>query len=148
MGSNSLQIQFQAGGYVDSNSDGIADFGFFEELSGGTRVGDIELNLMAPAFQAHEPVVNGYRFLMFVKDDQDGAVSSVDGRRTVKGNADQFVAYAVPEDADQGRRMFAVTITGSIYSAPFTGETPDWNALWGGGDKGWADPTVWQVYRR
>ncbi|MBA3685218.1 MAG: hypothetical protein H0W72_08260 [Planctomycetes bacterium] len=142
------QIQFQGGGYSDSNEDGLGDYGFFEELSGATPVGGVELNLMDASFQAHEPVVNGYRYLMFVKDDQNGAVSSIDGRRTVKGNADQFVAYAVPEDAEQGRKMFAVTTAGTVYTTPFTGEMPDWNALWGGGDKGWADQPVWQPYRR
>ena len=42
--------------------------------------------------------------------------------------------------------MFALTQEGDLYVAPFTGEAPSWNALFGGPDMGWDAEAAWDVY--
>jgi len=144
------EIQFQAGGYVDDNGNGLGDYGFFSEMS-GTPIGDdkMELNLLPAAWNEPSPLINGYRFAVYLPDDRDGAVETPDARRTVKGPGDlHFVAYAWPDEEGNGRKMFAITTTGTVYTSDWDGQKPAWNALWGGATSTWKDQPVWKPYRR
>jgi hypothetical protein len=144
------EIQFQAGGYADDNGNGVGEYGFFSEMS-GAPVGDnkLTLSLLNETWNDPTPLINGYRFAVFLPDDRDGSVDSPDARRTVKGKAEEgFVAYAWPDEEGSGRRMFAITAAGTVYATAWDGQPPAWNALWGGGTSGWKDEPAWQPYRR
>ena len=144
------QIQFQAGGYIDDNGNGIGDFGFFSEMS-GAKVGEngLTLALLPAEWNEPTPLIHGYRFAIFLPDDRGGAVDSPDGRRTVKGPAETyFIAYAWPDEEGNGRQMFAITQAGTVFSSAWDGQPPAWNALWGGGSSTWTDEPAWQPYRR
>jgi hypothetical protein len=144
------EVQFQGGMYVDDNGNGIGDFGFFSEMS-GTPVGDekLELSLLPSTWNEPTPLINGYRFAVYLPDDRDGAVDSPDARRTVKGQGEtNFVAYAWPDEEGNGRKMFAITAAGMVYATEWDGQPPIWNALWGGATSTWKDEPTWKPYRR
>ena len=150
------EVQFQAGNYHDRDKDGIGDFGFFGEMSGGPIAGKPDspkLALLPAGWNAANPVVNGYRFAVFIPDGHGGALSADQDHDIVGGTpADSpetaFVAYAWPEKHGNGRRAFAITTGGVIFATTFkSGDAPPvWNTLFG--LKGWKDPVVWQPYQR
>lgn len=151
-GVHPAQVQFQAGGYRDSNGNNIGDFGFPQEMS-GAPVGDagFELSLLPEEWNDPRPVVNGYRFITFVST-KTGAAGSVE--ELVAAGADgsgemNFICYGVPADPASGaKKIFALFATGVVYAADWDGTEPQWNTVFGGGDKGFADQPVWQPYRR
>lgn len=154
------QMQFQAGNYMDQDKDGSGEYGFFQELAGGPIAGqpaDKTVKLMMPGevFNTPEPERNGYRYTIYLPDGQGGAVTERLGVRQPNAAAAdaqerQFVVYAWPTDRSQGRKVFALTNDGNVRRAPGNadGEAPQWNALFGGDDKGWADAPAWPVYHR
>lgn len=155
------QVQFQAGGYRDLDKDFIGEFGFFHELSGGKVAGrddDLGLRLLTPseAWNVPLPERNGYRFAMYLADGAGGAIGV--GDAAPKQNPDladdserYFVAYAWPIDAGQGRKAFAITNAGTVYSIPadqLAGGQPAWNAVFGGEGTGWKHEPVWPLHQR
>ena len=150
------QIQFQAGGYLDQDQDGIGEFGFFQELSGGPIAGqkaDLKLQLLPPAFNVPEPENAGFGFAIFLPDGQGGAVTEQLGMRATNAKSasaqkKHFVAYAWPVAAGNGRKAYAITEAGVVYvsPAPMTENPPAWNDLFGG--KGWDAQPAWPPYKR
>ncbi len=134
------EIQFQAGGYVDADGDSRGEYGFLDELTGLRATsangghGEGSLQLLTKTLD-HGGPQSGYHYAIFLPDGQGGALAEPAGsaKRPVVAAAiaDQekyFIAYAWPEDADKGRRMFAITQNGTVLSAPFDGTAPAWNA--------------------
>lgn len=153
------QVQFQGGGYRDLDGDGIGEFGFFSEMSGGPVAGlknDIKLKLLDERWNSPLPEVNGYNFVMYLPDGQGGAYGATDKlpeKIADAANAGEkyFVAYAWPIDDSNGRRAFALTNAGTVYSI-FANELPEgvpaWNTVFGGEGKGWQDQPVWPQHQR
>ncbi len=155
------QVQFQGGGYRDLDKDNIGEYGFFHELSGGKIAGqanDLKVQLLAPgeAWNVPLPERNGYRFAMFLADGAGGAIGVHDKAPEKKPDHANdgeryFVAYAWPIDASQGRKAFAITHAGMVYTIPadqLDGAEPAWNTVFGGEGKGWQDQPVWQLNQR
>jgi hypothetical protein len=150
------EVQFQAGNYHDRDKDGIGDFGFFGEMAGGPIPGKpdtLKLALLAPAWNAVSPVINGYQYAVYIPDGKGGAMSAADDHPitdalSTERPENSFVAYAWPLKATKGSHMFAITTSGTVYAIPFKAHdaVPAWNALFGG--KGWHDAVAWEVYRR
>jgi hypothetical protein len=156
------EIQFQAGGYRDLDGDKIGEYGFFHEMAGGQVTGRPEafskLTLFVPPerWNSEHPEFGGYQYAIFLPDGEGDAIGVDDDapeKTAEAANAGerQFIVYAWPSDDKQGRKVFALTQAGVVYSAPahdLNGEDPVWNSLFGGDDKGWQDAPVWQPYKR
>jgi len=155
------QVQFQAGGYRDLDGDSIGEYGFFHEMAGGKIAGnpnDLQLSLLAPdaAWNVPLPERNGYRFAMYLADGAGGAIGVNDeAPKKTPDHANDgeryFVAYAWPIDEDQGRKAFAITHAGTVYTIPASqldGAVPAWNAVFGGAGKGWQDQPAWPPHQR
>jgi hypothetical protein len=150
------EVQFQAGNYHDRDKDGIGDFGFFGEMSGGPIPGNPNappLAFLQATWNAVSPVINGYQYSVYIPDGKGGAMSAADDHPITDALPNErpesgFVVYAWPVKATKGSHLFAITTQGVVYAAPFKAgdATPAWNAVFGG--KGWHDPVVWEVYRR
>ncbi len=147
------QVQFQAGAYVDEDSDGRGEYGFLTEFSGGPVPGfNKTLQLLAPGDWSG--VRNGYHYVVYLPDGAGGGGDSRSalGQNGIGDREAYWVAYAWPEK-DQGRKVFAICHTGMIYQQPMakgpaTATKPAWNDLFGGGDKSWADQPTWLPYHR
>jgi hypothetical protein len=152
------QVQFQAGGYVDQDGDSQGEYGFLDELTGRRAVNDqlpgahAETSLsLITADHDQGGVVSGYRFAIFLPDGNGGALSEPAGEAkrpgvaaAADGQEKQWVAYAWPEThGDTGRKVFAITNSGKLYTAPAGTVTgvPAWNALFDG--KGWDAVPTW-----
>jgi hypothetical protein len=55
-----------------------------------------------------------------------------------------WVAYAWPAQGETGT-MLAITPAGTLYAAPWQGEEPAWNALFG--EAGWSGVPTWELYK-
>lgn len=133
------QVQFQGGAYLDADANGIGEYTDDLALMAGkhfTSGGrDISLNLLSEKFNADPVETNGYRYATYAFGE--------------KG----FVAYALPLTKDQGRRMFALSSTGTVYSRLGAGPIPAPSRflLWDGRqvDTATAPPaTAWKPYLR
>ncbi len=106
------QVQFQAGGYLDDNNNGLGEYAavnnppepeVYLTLSGQMPINGITLNLLAPTFNGSNPVISGYVF-------QDPVTTA----------GSEEMAWAVgarPVDINQGRRQFVINQAGNIYTA-------------------------------
>ncbi|MEM9381292.1 MAG: hypothetical protein AAGB93_15170 [Planctomycetota bacterium] len=138
------QAQFQASGVVDTDGDGVGEFGLFGELTGtaplrkpngrgGVALGD---ELLSPPYLppglAPEPTLagvsvtvrSGYVFQMWLP--AAGLAGTTDMQ--LSGNAsapltsptyaeDQWCAYAWPLDHGKtGRRVFCITQSGDVFA--------------------------------
>lgn len=147
-------VQFQAGAYVDADGDGIGEYSApFPVLSGVEPIQGVTLRLLAPTFNQVVPQVSGYRYYLFWPTAQDAASREL--LADVAAGADlrerYWVAYAVPVDPGQGRRIFAVNQAGMVYALPPSPgpfAEPQWNDLMNGGT--WLDQPAgaWMPYRR
>ncbi len=132
------QIMFQAGAYKDSSQNNRGEFGFLDELTGATPVGDIPLELLGREFR--EQVVHGYRVAVFLPSGEDSGVGS-DQRDAVDHHLAEryWVAYAWPDAPDSGLRAFALSHIGQLYvleAPPYAGDQgPAWNSVLG--EDGW-----------
>ena len=155
------EIQFQAGGYRDLDHNNVGEYGFFSELAGGPVTGrsdHIPLRLLVPSERWLKPApeVNGYHFALFLPDGKNGAFGADEAVPPTAAEAAHagerdFIAYAWPVDASTGRKVFAITASGTVYATAardLHGEAPAWNALFGGEGKGWQDAPVWQPSKR
>jgi hypothetical protein len=147
------EVQFQNGGYLDEDGNGIGEYGFFDEMSGQVEAAPgITLNLLAPSFHGANPVISGYRYAIFLPEAKDKARAdpAPDKPKPDPASASlrerRWIAYAWPVDRKQGRRIFAIDQSGNVYTTVWDGKVPEWNALYGG--KTWEDPPVWPPYRR
>ncbi|MBA2480259.1 MAG: hypothetical protein H0V44_06330 [Planctomycetes bacterium] len=144
------QVQFQAGGYMDLDQNGIGEYGFPSEMTGAEPVNGITLNLLAPHFTDLSKPVAGYTYAVHLPDGAGGAISTKEKRPAdpaLSGEREKrWLAYAWPVDRKNGRRMFAIDQSGQVYTAPFTGIAPAWNSLYGG--KTWTDAPTWQRHDR
>jgi hypothetical protein len=66
------QLQFQAGGYVDEDGNGVGESAFFTELSGEGRPG---LALLPQVWRGRTPLIHGYRYVLYLPDG-DGAAAA------------------------------------------------------------------------
>lgn len=147
------QVQFQGGGYVDENKDGIGEYGFITELSGAEELAGQRLSLLPPSWNSNEHLVYGYRFALYLPDGA-GAASSRAGitdhsAEAAKARASQWIAYAWPEQWGQnGRRAFAILPSGVVLSTKpsATGTKPQWNSAF---SDGWGSPpsAEWVPYQ-
>ncbi|MBA3698094.1 MAG: hypothetical protein H0W78_04490 [Planctomycetes bacterium] len=148
------QIQFQGGAFVDEDKNGVGENGFITELSGTDAVSDARLSLLPPSWNSAEPLLNGYRFALYLPDGNGAAASR--GKITdhspeaIKERESHWIAYAWPEQwGESGRRAFAVTANGTVLSTKpsATGARPEWNSAL---SDGWGSPpsAEWVPYRR
>jgi type II secretory pathway pseudopilin PulG len=155
------QVQFQAGGYRDLDKDNVGEYGFFSELSGGPIAGqanDFHLSLLGQAdrWQNPLPELNGYYYAMYLADGNGSAFGVNDKQpENLTTNADAgeryFIAYSWPANKDNGRKAFAITSSGVVYTILATelqGNQPAWNTLFGGEGKTWTDEPVWQQHNQ
>jgi len=171
------QAQFQAVGYADADEDGVGEFGFLGELSGGVKVrGDKVCNppMLSAAFQKVEKgrlTRSGYHFRMFLCDKDGKPVGEEHGTKTVDATLAEttWCAYAWPvKQGKTGKRTFFVnqagvvlTSTHSDYSGGYSGDsepkataafaaaTPATEKITGptAKDKTAADGNMWGVLR-
>lgn len=145
------QIQYQAGAYRDEDKNGVGENGFIEELSGADGS---QLQLLPPTWRAREPLVSGYRFVLYVPDGAGAASARAEIKdhspEAIKARESQWIAYAWPEPwGKNGRRAFAITADGTVLSTRPSahGQRPEWNAAF---SDGWgSQPSAdWQPYRK
>jgi hypothetical protein len=153
------QQQFQAGAFATTGNSTKGEFGFFTDLSGTAPFpANVSLELLPPTFQSINPQISGYRFIIYLPDGPQSAVTDpypAPRHFSATGAAlrqTDWVAYAYPADGDQGRRVFAIDQNGLIWAQlmkpPYPVAVPTWNALYG--DKGWGGTPdrPWVPYRR
>lgn len=144
------EVQFQAGGYVDQDGDGRGEYGFLGELGGAATVAKGK-TLKLVDEEVAGGGKQGWSFTVHLPDgDGVAAEEPEEGqeRTALPAAADRqerrFVAYAWPADSEHGR-MFALTQDGTLYVAPYTGEEPAFDALFGG--EGWDAVPAWDKYQ-
>jgi hypothetical protein len=155
------EVQFQAGAYVDEEGKQNGDYGFLSEMSDEVQVGGIDLNLLGPVFQPGAKgfaSVDGYTYAVYLPDGPHAAIGEpFPGKRVINPagiilRQRYWVAYCWPVDQAQGTRMFAINQAGKVYATPVADPivVPAWNALMGGGDKGWTDAAApgWVPYHQ
>ena len=144
------QILFQSASYADDDGNGIGDFGFLTEMSGGQLPGsDLKISLLPATWNASTPLLNGYRFATWVYAGPGAASADPRERAAAKAQAEMgFVVYAWPDDRKHGRRIFAITATGVVHSTMWDGNPPEWFALWGSAEQAWTGKPVWPVHKR
>jgi hypothetical protein len=134
--------QCRAACYFDPSGTYHGEFGFLNELSGNAGVEHLG-QLIPPMYHGAAPVVNDYRFTLFLPNGPTSAVTDpYPGPRDFNADATDlrnryFVVYAVPINAKAGRDVYAMDQTGQILCRP-TKEVPAplaWYALYG--DKSW-----------
>jgi hypothetical protein len=142
------EVQFQAGGYIDQNGNGIGEYGLLSELSGRRPVNANNPTIaLLDGPLAKGAVADGYAYAVYLPAT-NGRVAE-DGKKEVRAaiaaNAElqehAFVAYAWPVRVKTGK-MYALTADGAVYEADFAGQPPAWNAVFGG--KGWQDAPTWK----
>lgn len=139
-------IQFQAGGYADSDADGIGEYGFPAEMSSDANPAKVELNLLfGDHWRDETPEKSGYRYRIYLPAKNGGATTN---RADVDPNAAEqlFIAYAWPADDDGGRRAFAINHTGQVYSTLWAGGEPEWHEMCS--DEAWDAEPMWDLHRR
>jgi hypothetical protein len=144
------EVTFQLGGYLDQDGDGEGEYGFLSELGGLRDTANAKAGTVKIIDQelANGSASFGYRFAVFLPDGKGGALAepAQPGARpadaaAAKLQAKHFVAYAWPRDTNLGKRMFAITEAGEVFSEPFIGAEPKWNDLFGGA--GWEAAPAW-----
>lgn len=144
------QVQFQAGGYIDQDGDGIGEYGFADELDGSRPVGeDLTLTLL------DQHSVEGWRLAIHLPDGKGGVKESPadEGVRPSDTEAaDQqermWVAYAWPAEGNESKKVFAMTQDGSVRSAAYEGAPPEPLAVFGGAEWTADVQPTWQVVPR
>jgi hypothetical protein len=144
------QFQFQQAALCDRDHNQVGDYGFFPELCAG-RADDPLGGFLPAKWNAATPLVDGYRFALFIPDGHGNALARPpQGAFAVEagkpGPDADFVVYAWPQHAGLGRRCFAITSRHTVYASPpgTPLEAPAWNALWQGGT--WTDAPRWPAY--
>lgn len=140
------QVQFQSGGYVDGDGDGIGSFAVgttaYDILTGTTTVNGITLTLLPPTYRGSAPTLSGYTFQ-----------NPVTGNSTIDQSESTWAVAAFPVDINNGRRRFACNQAGRVFSsipAPDVASAVDPldATLYGPDCNGLPDSTVWRPYSR
>ena len=159
------QIQFQAGGYNDADSNGVGRFGFIDEMSGnvavtGANVGDLGL-IQGPLALPNEPAqASGYYFKVYLPHGEGRAFKNGKEIRNAQLKSEvhmerKFIVYAWPISEESGRKIFAMTEDGQLvvpnnrYKFEYDAvNLPPWNLIWGVDGK-WGDTLKdWKYYTR
>jgi len=146
-GIHPAEVQFQAGAYADGDQDGRGESGFLAEMAGGENPSKVKLSLLSPTFNDVDPVVNGYRFRVYLPS-KDGGGTTDRADINVDKAEQWFVAYAWPVDGDSGRRAFALDTRGVVCSTFWSEDDgePEWHAMYS--EEVWGSDAAWQPYRR
>ena len=116
------EVQFQSGGYIDADSNGVGCYAVsgasglstspYDQMCGNVTVGNgINLHLLAPSYQGSTPLISGYRF-----SNPACASSGVVPTSTADGVAEQtWAVLTYPTDNTSGRKAFAINQAGMIY---------------------------------
>lgn len=141
------EVQYQAGGYMDSNGNGIGSYAVgataYDQLSGGTStITGITLNLLAPTYRGSSPVISNYVF----QDPVTGTVAADDDERV-------WAVLVYPVDLNNGRRKFAINQVGRVYgTAPSTNAATSEDAfsvtVFGASLSSMPDSATWRPYSR
>ncbi len=110
-------VQFQAGAYIDQDHDGRGEYPPELAYLAGKQDATVTrpLSLLMPTFNAPQPVhVGAYVYALHTFGDPEVS----------------WVAYAWPASPKDGRRSFAITVNGIVYTRDGGGE-PGTFALWG-----------------
>jgi type IV pilus assembly protein PilA len=143
-GVHPAEVQFQGGNYLDGNGNGIGDFAYDFSLMAGTTVATgptLALSLLPQPWATGDATaagngvnVNNYNF------SADSAYEY------------GFGAVCVPSDggASIGRRKFAITAAGTVYSTQpaSTNTLPTLTSIWAAGTNFTSYATGWSVYKR
>lgn len=129
------EVQFQAGGYVDSDDDGRGSYGLVSELAGGTKENgngrnSKALSLLPPEFAIPDAIVHDWQFAV-VLPGEEGNHSSASSIKELKAlgtkgenNRESYwTGYAWrPKDAEGV--LLAITHSGVLYVAGWDGSDP------------------------
>jgi prepilin-type N-terminal cleavage/methylation domain-containing protein len=123
----SAQSQFQTQAAVDSDGDGIGEYGWFTEMAGtadlrgapaGTRLVPPVLSAALGTLQADGKTINrsGFFFQMFLPDDAGAGIDEGAGVDPDSNTCESaWVCYAWPADRNTtGNRAFVVNQTGDV----------------------------------
>jgi len=130
----SAQAQFQAVAYADVDKDGVGEYGFLGEMSGGVKVrGNAVCNppMLSSAFQKIEKgriTRSGYHFRVFLCDEDGKPVGEEHGTKTVDATLAEttWCAYAWPiKHGKTGKRTFFVNQTGNVLASTHKGYSGD-----------------------
>ena len=133
------EVQYQGGGYEDTNNNGIGDFtSSFLSMAGNPitppgATATISLTLLPQSWDVANPIINNYIF---------SAVSS---------NEIGFAAGAWPSDGlnSIGRRRFAINTAGTVYGTPPNNTNAAFVATAAFGPAPYNTPlTGWSVFKR
>jgi len=141
------EVQFQSGGYVDHDGDGVGSFAVgataYDLLSGTAATSSgIRLNLLAPMYRGSNPTISNYVY----QNPVCGTSASDDVERT-------WAVVNYPTDANNGRRRFACNQSGRVFaSIPLqnaaSSADPLTVAIFDSNLSGLPDSTVWRPYSR
>ena len=145
------EAAFQSGKHHDRYHDGSGAYGFFREMV-ATPIfpGRTDMMIPHPLWNTDSPVIDGYRYTVYIPDGKGGAMCAADEHPITDVLANEgpdYVVYATPVDANHETRVLALTSREKVYAHAFRpgDSAPSWNALFGG--KGWHDPIVWEAYK-
>jgi len=161
------ETSFQTADYMDEDSKGIGEFGFFSEMNGGLKDQNNQpLQLIDNWFEPAN--TGGFRYVIYLPDGPTSCLADPQPKARAGSPAGielrrkQWVCYAYPTDAPppgtgpaaapavpvapvaQDRTwMYAIDQSGNIYRSRFHDAAPAWNDLYGG--KSWASPICWPL---
>ncbi len=143
------QILFSEQGRRDRDGNGRGEFAVIGELAGdpirGAAPGaGATAALLPAAFRGADPLVDGYRFRIYLPTGTasgthlaDAAIAAIGGTGVADLQENYFVAYAWPDRDPAGRRAFAITPSGRLFAMPAAATAaPAWNSLTGA--NGWS----------
>ncbi|MCX8039162.1 MAG: hypothetical protein N3B15_01085 [Planctomycetota bacterium] len=137
--------RFQAECRLDQDGDGVGEYATLPELLGAVAPpGSVDDRpcLLPMVVDAEY----GYHYAIYVPTVLGLGTADRAGSAPEPAAADlqeqRFVIYAWPVDAAAGLPMYALDADGQLYTAPFAGEPPAWNALFG--PEGWHGTPTWQ----
>jgi len=159
------ETAFQAADYMDEDSKGVGEYGFFSEMSGSVKDQNNQpLQLIDNWFEPAN--TGGFRYVIYLPDGPTSCLSDPQPKARAGSPAGidlrrkQWLCYAFPTDAPaatpaapaapatpapvQDRTwMYAIDQSGNIYRSRFHDAAPAWNDLYGG--KSWASPISWPL---
>jgi prepilin-type N-terminal cleavage/methylation domain-containing protein len=136
------QVQFQGGGYQDTDLDNVGEFGHLVDLAGNRATTGAAVNtlrfLQGPL--ASQPAAsvaktaNGYNFSAFTsgntaasKIQEATALATLVPTTTDNSAERNWAVGAAPERRDDtGRRVFLISHEGQVRSAPAVANTDTW----------------------
>lgn len=147
------ELRFQAARHIDQDGDGIGEFGLLDELVGQRPTGRVAAGTVTLVPRDLLEGRHGHQFFVYLPASDGGTVEEPEKKDearpadavAAKAQARRFIAYAWPDGADAGDRVFAITQEGTVFVGIHAGGVPAWNALSGG--KGWDAKPVWAEWK-